>query len=74
MVSLGVINGKAIELVKPEYPLGARQSGVHGSVQAQVVIDPRGCVNENEDSIGPSAADTSVSASREKINIYTYDY
>lgn len=48
MVSLGVINGKAIELVKPEYPLGARQSGIHGSVQVQVVIDPRGCVNETK--------------------------
>jgi hypothetical protein len=46
MISFGVINGKAIELVIPEYPPTARSIGVRGPVQVHVWIDPRGCVNE----------------------------
>lgn len=46
ILSFGVLNNKAIDLVKPEYPNAARHVGAHGSVQVRVLIDPRGCVNE----------------------------
>ena len=46
IVSLGVINGKAIDLVKPEFPAAARAVNVHGSVEISVLIDTRGCVSE----------------------------
>ncbi len=48
IISFGVINGKAVDLVKPEYPPAARSVGVRGSVKVQVLIDPRGCVNETK--------------------------
>lgn len=46
IVSFGVLNARAIHLVKPEYPLAARHVRAHGSVQVRVLIDPRGCVAE----------------------------
>ena len=46
IVSLGVINGKAEELVKPEFPSAARAVNAHGSVEISVLIDTRGCVSE----------------------------
>jgi len=46
MVSFGVLNGKAIKLVKPEFPAAARSIDVRGSVVVQVILDPRGCVTE----------------------------
>ncbi|HEX6280018.1 MAG TPA: energy transducer TonB [Pyrinomonadaceae bacterium] len=45
-ISLGVINGKARNLVKPQFPAAARAVGLSGVVAVQVVIDPRGCVVE----------------------------
>lgn len=46
LVSFGVINGKARNLVKPQFPAAARAVGLSGTVTVQVVIDPRGCVAE----------------------------
>ena len=43
-VSLGVINGKATYLAKPPYPQAARQMGVSGAVNVQVLIDENGNV------------------------------
>lgn len=43
-ISLGVINGKAINLVKPPYPLPARAVHADGAVNVQVMIDEKGNV------------------------------
>ncbi len=43
-ISLGVINGKAINLVKPPYPLPARAVHADGAVNVQVTIDEKGNV------------------------------
>ena len=40
----GVINGRALKLVKPEYPRSARESGAQGPVAVQVLIDETGKV------------------------------
>jgi TonB family protein len=42
--SLGVINGRAIDLPKPPYPPQALAVGVHGDVSVQVLIDEEGRV------------------------------
>ncbi|MBX3291284.1 MAG: energy transducer TonB [Acidobacteria bacterium] len=46
MISFGVLNTKAVHLPKPTFPETARRARVSGVVQIQVVIDPRGCVND----------------------------
>lgn len=46
MISFGVLNTKAVHLPKPTFPETARRTRVTGVVQIQVVIDPRGCVND----------------------------
>lgn len=46
IVSLGVINGKAIDIVKPDFPAAARAVSAHGAVEVSVLIDTRGCVVE----------------------------
>jgi len=43
-VSGGVLNGKAISLPEPEYPLIARQANASGTVTVQVTIDEEGNV------------------------------
>ncbi|MCY7375538.1 MAG: energy transducer TonB [Pyrinomonadaceae bacterium] len=43
-ISLGVINGKAINLVKPPYPPTARAVHAAGTVNVQVTIDEKGNV------------------------------
>ncbi len=43
-VSLGVVNGKAITLVKPPYPLAAKAVRADGVVNVQVSIDEQGIV------------------------------
>src|SRR5215203_648141 len=48
IISAGVVNGKSVNLVKPEYPASARAVGVRGSVQIQVLIDQAGCVTESK--------------------------
>jgi TonB family protein len=45
-LSFGVLNGKALTLVKPEYPRSAFQLNVHGTVTVQVKIDEAGCVTD----------------------------
>ncbi len=43
-ISLGVVNGKAINLVKPPYPPVARAVHAEGAVNVQVTIDEQGNV------------------------------
>jgi protein TonB len=43
-VSLGVVNGKATNLVKPPYPAAARAVRAEGAVNVQVLIDEQGNV------------------------------
>jgi hypothetical protein len=52
-ISGGVLNGKAIVLPKPEYPVDARTAGVAGSVAVQVTIDEMGMVIEARAVSGP---------------------
>ena len=44
IVSLGVINGKAISLTKPPYPAAAKAVRAGGAVNVQVLIDEKGNV------------------------------
>jgi TonB family protein len=44
IVSFGVINGKAIDIPKPEYPAAARAAKISGEVKVGVVIDEKGNV------------------------------
>lgn len=39
-----MINGDAVSLPKPPYPPMAKQTGVHGTVNVQVLIDENGKV------------------------------
>ncbi|HXH70831.1 MAG TPA: energy transducer TonB [Pyrinomonadaceae bacterium] len=43
-ISGGVLNGKAVQLVKPSYPVEARASRASGTVNVQVEIDEQGNV------------------------------
>ncbi|HMS42548.1 MAG TPA: TonB family protein [Pyrinomonadaceae bacterium] len=43
-ISGGVLNGKATNLVKPEYPLAAKAVRANGTVNVQVMIDENGNV------------------------------
>ncbi|HEU4432860.1 MAG TPA: energy transducer TonB [Pyrinomonadaceae bacterium] len=40
----GILNGKAVKLAKPSYPLAAREARVSGLVQVRVIIDETGKV------------------------------
>lgn len=44
VISGGVLNGKAIKLVKPEYPAAARAVKASGAVNVQITIDEKGNV------------------------------
>jgi outer membrane biosynthesis protein TonB len=44
LVQGGVVNGKALRLPKPEYPIGARYTRAAGAVQVQVLIGEDGKV------------------------------
>jgi TonB family protein len=44
IVSFGVINGKAIDIPKPEYPEAAKAARISGEVKVQVIIDENGNV------------------------------
>ncbi len=44
LVNVGVINSRAISLVKPEYPAAAKAVGAAGAVTVQIVIDKQGNV------------------------------
>ena len=43
-VSGGILNGKALNLVKPTYPAAGRASGASGKVEVQIVFDETGKV------------------------------
>jgi TonB family protein len=49
----GVLNDKAIEMPKPEYPEAARQAGITGVVKVEVTIDETGHVIKAEATDGP---------------------
>lgn len=49
----GMLNDKAIELPKPDYPEAAKQAGIHGVVKVQVTIDEQGKVIAAEATDGP---------------------
>jgi TonB family protein len=44
MINSGVVNGKAVSLPKPEYPLAARAERASGAVSIKVVVDENGGV------------------------------
>ena len=44
VINVGVVNGKATSLPKPEYPEAARKAGISGAVGVNVVIDETGSV------------------------------
>lgn len=43
-ISAGVMNGKAIDIPKPEYPDELKEKNISGKVKAEVVIDEEGKV------------------------------
>lgn len=45
-ISAGVLNGRAILLVKPVYPAAAKSVKVQGTVEISILIDESGCVTE----------------------------
>ncbi|MBK9162775.1 MAG: energy transducer TonB [Acidobacteria bacterium] len=45
-MSFGVLNARAIELVKPDYPAAGKAMNVSGKVTIGIVIDPCGRVHE----------------------------
>lgn len=44
MISVGVVNGRAVRLVNPSYPENARKQGISGIVLVEVIIDENGNV------------------------------
>jgi Gram-negative bacterial TonB protein C-terminal len=44
VISLGVVNGKALNLVRPEFSLAAKSVNVRGSVNVSILIDEEGNV------------------------------
>ncbi len=65
-VSLGVINGKAVNLVKPSYPAAAKQLRIEGAVNVQVLIDESGnVVSATAVSGHPLLRTVSVNAARQ---------
>ena len=43
-ISGGILNGKALSLPKPSYPVIAKAARAEGTVTVQVVLDERGCI------------------------------
>jgi Gram-negative bacterial TonB protein C-terminal len=52
-ISGGVLNGKAISLPKPDYPVDAKAAGIEGVVVVQVTVDEQGIVVEARPVSGP---------------------
>lgn len=51
-ISAGVVNGKALSLVKPVYPIEAREQGASGIVNVFVIIGKDGSITEAEATSG----------------------
>lgn len=65
-VSEGVINGKAVNLVKPIYPAAARAVRAYGAVNVQVLIDEEGNVVSAKAASGHALLqDAAVKAARQ---------
>lgn len=45
-VNGGIVNGRAISLPKPEYPEGARNAGISGTIGVNIILDENGNVSE----------------------------
>lgn len=66
IINGGIINGKAVTLVKPEYPAAARAVNAEGAVNIRVTIDENGDVYEATATSGhPLLRDVAVKAARE---------
>jgi len=68
--SLGVVNGRAVSLMKPEYPFEARAARVSGVVVVDVEIDECGNVSNANVVSGPSAL-KSASERAAKLSRFT---
>ena len=44
LINAGVVNGKALQLIKPGYPVEARRDNAQGIVEVDVLIDEQGTV------------------------------
>lgn len=65
MVSGGVVNGKAINLVTPSYSQAAKSLGIKGAVRVQVVIDEEGrVISANAVSGHPLLSSSAVDAAK----------
>ena len=63
--SAGIINGKALRLVQPDYPARARQAHASGAVLVQITIDERAKVLSAEAKSGrPLLKPAAVAAAR----------
>jgi outer membrane biosynthesis protein TonB len=68
LISFGVINGRAIKLVKPDYPPTASSTSISGSVEIRVIIDKYGCVEQAAPLSGnPLLIPASLKAARASI-------
>lgn len=66
IISTGIVNGKAMNLVKPEFPATARAVGIYGMVSVAVLIDENGDVLEASASNGhPFLQPVSIKAALE---------
>ncbi len=62
----GVLNGKAVNLVKPEYPAAAKAVGAEGAVNVQITIDENGdVISASAVSGHPLLRATAVEAARQ---------
>jgi TonB family protein len=71
----GVLNDKAIEMPKPDYPEAAKQAGITGVVKVQVTIDEHGKVIAAEATDGPkelrkAAVDAALKARFEPVRLH----
>lgn len=73
VVESGVISGRALKLVKPEYPDAARLSNTRGSVQVRVTIGYDGLIESAEAIKGsPLLREAAENAARQSVFAPTY--
>jgi TonB family protein len=66
--STGILNGRALKLAKPAYPVAARAAGASGLVVVRVLIDEEGKVISAHAVSGPPALhDVSVAAAKNSL-------